>query len=200
MLVTANHALKKMSGNACRLIMRTTTKNSYKREEVGLPIRSAGQQLWTKHPSADVAVLKVSLADRFAINAIPFEQILDDESSDTLNTADKVWVPGFPAQLEANKYGFHVLRSGTVASFPISNEERTWLLAANTFAGDSGAPVVKVNREKPKLPLLVGIVIGIQRETTKTTSHIEERTVHRPLGLAIVVNAGIVRQTIELLK
>lgn len=199
-LITANHALEKMSGDVCRLIMRTRTDSGYKREEVGLPIRSNGKQLWHRHPTADVAAFKVSLSDRFAITPIKMNQILKTESAATLNTADKVWVPGYPAKLEANQYGFPVLRSGTVASFPVSMADKTWLLAANTFAGDSGAPVIKNAGEKPDPLTLVGIVIGMHRETTKTVSQIEERTVHRPLGLAIVVHSNTIRQTIELVN
>ena len=44
--------------------------------------------------------------------------------------------------------------------------------------------------------LIVGLVIGKQRETTKMISEIEERTVHRSLGLGIVVHAAFIRQAI----
>lgn len=45
--------------------------------------------------------------------------------------------------------------------------------------------------------LIVGLVVGMERETDKVSMPFEERTVHHPLGLAIVAHSEIIRQTVE---
>jgi hypothetical protein len=47
--------------------------------------------------------------------------------------------------------------------------------------------------------LIVGLVLGMERQTDKVSMPFEERTVHYPLGLAIVAHSEIIRQTVELL-
>ena len=94
---------------------------------------------------------------------------------------------------------------GTVASFPLMpiTDYKTFLVAANTFGGDSGGPVSVAHSRRSdthsQRPMVVGLVLGLQRETTKSVTSVEERTFHRPLGLAIVVHAEYIRQTVELL-
>ncbi len=118
-------------------------------------------------------------------------------------TADEVWILCYPSQLEAGKAGFPVLRRGTVASFPLTpiSRNKTFLVDYSTFGSDSGGPVVvgnhKLSDKAAQRALLVGLVLGQQRQTVKTTSPIGERTVHRPLGLAIVVHAQFIRQIID---
>jgi len=43
------------------------------------------------------------------------------------------------------------------------------------------------------------LVLGLERETDKVSMPFEERTVHHPLGLAIVAHSDIIRQTVALL-
>jgi hypothetical protein len=47
--------------------------------------------------------------------------------------------------------------------------------------------------------LIVGLVLGMERQTDKVSMPFEERTVHYPVGLAIVAHSEIIRQTVELL-
>jgi hypothetical protein len=95
-----------------------------------------------------------------------------------------------------------VLRRGTVASFPLTSVSRfkTFLIDYSSFGGDSGALVMVRHRgpgEETERPLIVGLVMAQHRETTKSVTPIEERIVHRSLGLGIIVHADLIRETIE---
>jgi len=205
-LVTAAHVLENMAGNECRIVLHEgRADGTFARSEVPLKIRSAGKPLWVRHPEVDVAAMKLELPDGRAIAALDVDQLAGepDVGSGKLRSADEVWVLCFPAQLESSSAGFPVLRRGTVASFPLTpiDRNRTFLVDFTTFGGDSGAPVVVRDRNGPDAAVqrtsVVGLVIGMHRESTKSVSPIEERTVHRPLGLAIVVHAEFIRQTVD---
>jgi len=205
-LVTAAHVFKSMTGDECRIVLHEgRADGTFVRSEVPLKIRSAGKPLWVRHPDADIAAMKLELPAGRAIAALDVDQLAGepDVGSGKLRSADEVWVLCFPAQLESSSAGFPVLRRGTVASFPLTPVDRnkTFLVDFTTFGGDSGAPVVVCDRNAPDAAVqrtsVVGLVTGMHRETTKSISPIEERTVHRPLGLAIVVHAEFIRQTVD---
>lgn len=205
-LVTAAHVFETMSGDECHLVLHEERADgTFARSEVPLKIRSAGKPLWVRHPEVDVAAMKLELPGGRAVAALDFDQLAgeSDVGSGKLRSADEVWVLCFPAKLESSSAGFPVLRRGTVASFPLTpiDRNKTFLVDFTTFGGDSGAPVVVRDREAPdaagQRTSVVGLVTGMHRETTKLISPIEERTVHRPLGLAIVVHAEFIRQTID---
>ena len=205
-LLTAAHVFKQMTGDECRIVLRKKLQNgTYARDEVAIKIRSQGEALWSQHATADVAALKFTLPKDHDISALAWDQIADKSlvQKKRLRCADEIWIPGYPAQLEANKAGFPVLRRGNVASYPLApiRDDGTYLISANTCGGDSGAPVMVFNRKKETHKtigtMVVGLVTGLHRETMKTNTPYEERTVHRPLGLAIVIHAEFLRQTAE---
>ncbi|MDP1796412.1 MAG: hypothetical protein Q8K78_02980 [Planctomycetaceae bacterium] len=113
-----------------------------------------------------------------------------------MRVGQDVFVPCFPAQVEANSAGWPLLRKGSLATHPLMPVARTptMFVDYSHFGGDSGAPLVAtVNGE----PLVVGLVFAMLRQTDKTTMPFEERTLHTPLGLAIAAQAPLIRQTIE---
>lgn len=207
-LVSAAHVFEKMSGDECRIVLREQQPaGRFRRKEVALTIRSNGKPLWVRHPDVDIAALKFALPADQSVPGLPVDALVSEPSGgpDSVRCADDVWIPGYPARLESGPAGFPILRRGTVASFPLApvRERRTYMVAANTFGGDSGAPVFKRRHvpatERNQSPLVVGLIVGLHRETTKTVAPDEERTVHRPLGLAIAVHSVFIRQTVDLL-
>ncbi|HIA28539.1 MAG TPA: serine protease [Planctomycetes bacterium] len=205
-LVTAAHVLEKMSGNECRIVLREKSADgTFDRREVLLAIRSEGEALWVRHPQVDVAALKLELPVDTKIAALDLGHLWPGAAGEgvELKISDEVWIPCYPAQLEANSAGFPVLRRGSVASSPslAGAGDRTFLVDYRTFGGDSGAPAMAVVRGGRGLParrgLVIGLVVGQHRETTTTTTPTEERTVHVPLGLGIVVRSEFIRQTID---
>ena len=211
-LVTAAHVFEKMSGDECRIVLRERADDgTFVRREVPLKIRSAEGPLWVRHPEVDVAALKLDLPEPAdlhagaAIVALDFGQLWDgiDRDGVEFSISDEVWIPCYPAKLEGNSAGFPVLRRGSVASLPSLPDggDKTFLVDYRAFGGDSGAPVLalrRTGRDLPaQLPQVMGLVIGQHRETTTTTTPSEERTVHFPLGLGIVVRSEFIRQTID---
>jgi hypothetical protein len=208
-LVTAGHAFEKMSGDQCHLVLREPRPDgTWQRKELPLKVRDEDMPLWFRHPEADVAALRVELPPTAAAAALPLDCVAGESAieSGKLKSGDEVWIPCYPAQLESNDTGFAVLRRGAVASFPLAPVKayKTFLVDYSTFGGDSGAPVVVRQAAAPDAPqgakdrpLIVGLVVGQHRQTDKVRLPYEERTTHHPLGLAIVVQAEFIRQTIE---
>jgi hypothetical protein len=204
-VVTAAHALEQAAGSECRIVMRERRADgSFVRKEVPLAIRSGENPLWVKHPDEDVAAIKLRLPPGVACRSLHFDQLArpEDFTKGRIRLGSDAWVFCFPAQLEANDAGFPVLRHGSIASLPLMplSSNRTLLVDCNTFGGDSGAPVMVGERGAIQpLGLIVGLVLGMQRQTDKVSMPFEERTVHHPLGLAIVAHSEIIRQTVECL-
>ena len=198
-LVTAAHALSEVPGTEARLVLREKRPDgSYLRREIPLPIRSGDLPLWRKHPEEDVAVLRFTLPREVTCDPPDFGQLAKaaDFGDGGVALGADTWILGYPAQLEVNGAGFPVLRHGTIASLPLLPlaTHRTFLVDFNTFGGDSGGPVMQRDSGQ-----IIGLVLGMHRQTDHTVIPFEERTVHHPLGLAIVAHAGVIRETAELL-
>jgi len=202
-VVTAAHALEQAPGDECRVVMREKRGDGgFSRKETSLPIRSNDQPLWTKHPDEDVAAIKLTLPAGVCCQALRLDQLgrAEDFTQGRIRLGSDAWIFCFPAQLEANDAGFPVLRHGSIASLPLIplSSNRTFLVDFNTFGGDSGAPVMLGARGAPQPQVLIlGLVLGMHRQTDKVSMPFEERTVHHPLGLSIVAHAEIIRQTVE---
>ncbi len=172
------------------------------RREVPLTIRSGEKPLWVKHPEEDVAAIKVTLPLGIQCQPLCLDQLAraEDFAKGKIRLGSATWAFCFPAQLEANDAGFPILRHGSISSLPLMplSSNRTFLVDCNTFGGDSGAPVMVEERGAIRpAGLVVGLILGMQRQTDKVSMPFEERTVHYPLGLAIVAHSEIIRQTVE---
>src|SRR5690606_27100190 len=111
-----------------------------------IPIRSAdGDQLWTEHPTRDVAAISITAPPAFAKAAIPIDYLAGDDTftEKQVGAGDEMMALGFPRGLAANQAGFPILRAGRVASYPIAPAAifPTFLLDFTVFPGNSGGPV-----------------------------------------------------------
>ncbi|MBB3892443.1 S1-C subfamily serine protease [Phenylobacterium haematophilum] len=146
-LVTANHVLAKMPGAEARIGYRISNPDgSWSYSPQTLKIRDVnGAQLWTKHPSRDVAAISITAPEAFAKSAIPMAWLAGDDTfqSNHIGAGDEMMALGFPRGLAANQAGFPILRSGRVASFPVAPAQvfPTFLLDFTVFPGNSGGPV-----------------------------------------------------------
>jgi hypothetical protein len=200
-LVTAAHAFDSPDRLECKLVLRHRQEDgSYERSEFPVALRRDGEALWKKHPEHDVAALPIELPE--GAEAVPFslDQIADEQAltEKKVHVGQEVWVPCYPAGLEGNPAGWPVLRNGSIASYPLVPVSWAKLLAVDmtVFGGDSGAPVVAIVNDQP---LISGMVIGMHRQTDKSTLPYEEKIMHTPMGVAIAVQAPFIRQTIDLL-
>jgi len=199
LLVTAAHVFEEMSESACTVILRRRQEDgTYERQEAAVTLRDGDRKLWVRHDEVDIAVVPVELPEDTAARPLPYEQLANASWSDErrLRTGSDVFIPGYPAQLESNDAGWPVLRRGTVATHPLVPADSTprMLVNAATFAGDSGAPVVLIFDGQP---VVVGIVAGMVRQTSRANTPFEERVTHMPVALAITVQAPFIQTTVQ---
>jgi hypothetical protein len=183
-LVTAGHAFDSPDRLECKLVLRHRQEDgSYERSEFPVALRRDGKALWKKHPDFDVAALPIELPEGAEAAPFSLDQIADEQAL----TEKKVRV------------GQDVWRNGSIASYPLVPVSWAKMLAVDmtVFGGDSGAPVVAVVNDAP---LVSGMVIGMHRQTDKSTLPYEEKIIHTPMGVAIAVQAPFIRQTIDLLE
>lgn len=209
-LVSAAHVFENIPGDEAKLFFRTkVAEGVYQKMPVKLVLRKDGKPKWTKHPSQDVAVLVVAPPDKADLPKLSTDLLATDRDLKKyrVHAGDMLACLGYPHRVEANEAGFPVLRNGPVASFPLlpTKTVKTFLLSANTFAGDSGGPVYLADpkrkmpgKEKPEeVRLIVGLVTGqhfLDEEMKMVYGSTKLR--HR-LGLAIVVQASFIRETLE---
>ena len=200
-LVTAAHCLEQMPEAATTLVLRERNDDAtYARKETSIALREGDKPLWVRHPDLDIAALLVELPEETAARPVCFGQVADASWAleGKLHVGSDVFIPGYPATLEGNEAGWPVLRRGTVATHPLAPVQSAQRMFVNapTFGGDSGAPVVLIDDNRA---VVVGIVTGMQRQTSRSRTPFEERVSHMPLALAITLQAPFIRETIELL-
>lgn len=146
-LITANHVFERMPSADARVGYRTANPDgSWSYSPQTLTIRDAkGAELWTRHPSRDVAAISITAPPEFAKAAIPLNWLADDDTftRNAVSAGDEMMALGFPRGLSANQAGFPILRSGRVASYPVAPARifPTFLLDFSVFPGNSGGPV-----------------------------------------------------------
>jgi hypothetical protein len=198
-LVTANHVLDKMPGAVAHIGYRfANADGSWTYSPQNLRIRDAqGHELWTHHPSRDVAAISITAPPAFAKAAIPEDYLATDEtfSKFQVGAGDEMMALGFPRGLSANQAGFPILRSGRVASYPIAPAKMfpTFLMDFAVFPGNSGGPVFMSQeahrRAGSDQPQDVAFIAGLLTQEVELNS---ER-----LEIGIVTQARYIRETID---
>jgi V8-like Glu-specific endopeptidase len=195
-LVTANHVFERMSQGEAHIGYRIQGKDgawSYDPEPVA--IRRGKTQLWTHHPSRDVAAIVVKAPTAFSKSAIPLAWLAGDDTFARFGVGqgDEMMVLGYPQGLSANTAGFPILRSGRVAS-PIERAalSPTFLLDFRVFPGNSGGPVFIADAGR-RHPGTVGTE-DVQFVAGILTQQVEMND--QRLEIGIVTEASFVRETI----
>lgn len=201
-LVTANHVLSKMPGGEARIGYRIENPDgSWTYAPQTLKIRDgAGRELWTHHPSRDVAAISISAPPEFAKAAIPLNWLADDQTFAALKVGagDEMMALGFPRGLAANRAGFPILRAGRVASYPIAPAKifPTFLLDFAVFPGNSGGPVFMADNSRRRTGATEAqpaqFIAGLLTQQVELNN---ER-----LEIGIVTQARYIRETIGLVE
>lgn len=201
-LVTANHVLSKMPGAEARIGYRIENPDgSWTYSPQTLKIRdSAGHELWTHHPSRDVAAISITAPEEFAKAAIPLNWLADDQTFASLQVGagDEMMALGFPRGLAANRAGFPILRAGRVASYPIAPAKvfPTFLLDFSVFPGNSGGPVFMADNSRRRVGATEAqpaqFIAGLLTQQVELNN---ER-----LEIGIVTQAKYIRETIGLVE
>lgn len=200
-VATAAHVLSQMDDDECELILRCrNAEGCYSRKVVKIKIREGQRDLWTAHPDLDVAVMPVELPEDVSVTPIPLELIADESKliNRTIRVGQETWISCFPAKLESNDAGWPILRRGSIATHPLIplKTNKTILIDYKVFGGDSGAPIAMIVDNRP---LIIGVASSMQQQTDRSTLPFEERVMHTPLSLSIVVQSAYLRDTITLM-
>lgn len=199
-LITAAHVFEQMPSMTARIGYRVQGSDSvWRYDPEALKIREGDHPLWVKHPTRDVAAMVVEAPEEFVRAAIPLNYLAkDDTFSDfNLGPGDEMMALGFPRGLSANPAGFPILRSGRVASYPLtpSSDFPTFLLDFAVFPGNSGGPVfmAQADRRRPganetqDLQFIAGVL-------TQQVELSGER-----LEIGIVTHAKFIRETLAMI-
>ena len=144
-LVTAAHVLAGIAGDDAHIAVRVKRDDQIVRTEAKVPIRKLGASLFVRHPTADVAVVRVTLPKNNAHAMVNWPALATDDvfAKLDIHPGDEMLTIGYPLCAAANRQGYPMLRRGAVAS-PIHVPGivlTEFLLDAPTFQGNSGGPV-----------------------------------------------------------
>jgi len=210
-LVTANHVLNDIKTDTAMLFLRKKINKSYIKIPFNLKIRNNGIPLWIKHPETDVAAMYVALPKDNNIPLLPTSFLADDSliTKYEIHPGDELLCLGFPYGAEANEAGFPILRSGKIASYPITptKEVKSFLYDFQIFGGNSGGPVYFIGYNRiisgkvqfGEVRFIIGLVSEelVIEEQVKSIDEISLKK--HPLSLANVIPAIFIRETINLL-
>lgn len=212
-LVTAAHVLKSIKGDFATLYFRQKIEDD---KWAVLPstirIREGNKQRWVEHGEADIAAMYIGVPEDALVTFIPMDVLADDKllAEYEIHPGDVLNCLGYPLGVESPAGRFPILRSGRIASYPLLPTKGTisFLLDFRVFPGNSGGPVyISFTGDRLYQNAIRGtsfqFVLGLVSEETTMTetrqqlySVIQEQT---PLGLAKVIHASFIKETIALL-
>lgn len=211
-LVTAAHVLRDIKENQAVLFLRKKQGDEFVKVPFPLTIRKEGVPIWKEHPKADVAVMYVSLPNDVDVQLLPMSLLVSDKQLEEyeIHPGDSLSCLGYPFGAEANEAGFPILRSGQIASYPLTPtaKVKTFLYDFRVFGGNSGGPVYFIDRNRSyggnvylgtTIQFFAGLVSEEQILEEEIRSLNETRRAKHPLSLAVVVHASLIKETIDLL-
>jgi hypothetical protein len=151
----------------------------------------AGTPFYVRHPNQDIAAFELTIPTKVA-GLIRLPSCLKEKALATdsrrVRAGAEVSFLGFPEVFPGTPGAFPLLRSGKIASYPAAalRAQRKFLINADVYPGDSGAPVFAAGRGGR--PELVGMIIQRIGRDKGTFSH-----------FAIAVDASAIRETLQLL-
>ncbi len=209
-LITANHVLAQMKGEFAVIFLRQQlSAGRFSKLPLRLRIRDNGNDLWTRHPVADVAAMYLPVPEQARLDLLPTSMLATDAilAQFEVHPGDTLSCLGYPYGFEANDAGFPVLRTGHIASYPITPTDvfKTLLFDFNVFEGNSGGPVYLVESNRiyaggthiGRVQFLVGLVSEQAFLEEEVRSLSETRKTRHALGLGVVVPATFILETLE---
>lgn len=210
-LVTADHVLSNIQGETVVLTLRQYREtNEWIRTEVPIRIRQGVTNLWTKHPDADVAGIFVRLPTNTVRTLLTTAELITDEklTEYEIYPGMELMCLGYPFGAEANSLGFPILRSGRIASYPLTPTKttKTFLFDFTVFRGNSGGPVYfmekdpaygGVRRMGTAIYGIIGLVVEERNITERLQDLYEKREKTTPLQIGSVVHASFIKELAE---
>ena len=216
-LVTAAHVLEGIQGDFATLHLRQRVDaktNQWVQTPFQLQIRSNNQPLWVRNPDADVAAMNVALPHISMTQIKPITPLMfvDDEEKlleYKINPGDEVRCLGYPlgAQIKRGGVSNPSKRQNSFVSFNANDQNKeSFLVDLRIFKGNSGGPVFVVENNRPVPGTISGyqnlhFIIGLVSEEklfNETAIGPYSQELHQTqLGLAVVVHANLIMQTID---
>lgn len=145
-LVTAAHVLSDINGDEAVLLLRyRNADGTFAPLEHRVPIRHKGVPLWTQPAGVDVAVMNVAIPKAAHVSRLSVDLLATDLvfTQHDIHPGDELFSLGYPFGLPANRAGFPILRSGTIASYPLvpARKYPSFLYDFQVYEGNSGGPV-----------------------------------------------------------
>lgn len=186
-IVTSTHLLKTGGRRGITLPLRVIDAQGNLLLVMTGTAPSPGNTPWyVTHPTLDVAAFELPLPENLPVPAsLPFVEKKNLQTTPP-RAGESVFFAGYPEGVPTSEGLFPVLRAGTVASLDQNLFNLPYfLLNGNIHPGDSGAPVFRSSHTGP--PEIFGMV----------TQRLGPSARPMPLGLAI--DAGAIRETLDLL-
>lgn len=226
-LVTAAHVLEGISREAATINVREKMADGkFQKVAHVLQIRKDKKPLWVRHPTVDVAVMKITLPVFLSkqteeIPILSTDMLADDEMMERfeIHPGDQLLCLGYPFGVEGNASGFSILRSGKIASYPLTpaKDTKSFFFDFEIFEGNSGGPVYFVDNGRTyagtahigeTIQFVAGVITEQKYYVQSSVKLIEvqpERTRYEVnenrerLRLAVVVPAHFIKETLALL-
>jgi S1-C subfamily serine protease len=218
-LVTADHVLRAIKGETAIVHHRRLNEGKWESVPTRIRIRKGDNPMWAKHPEVDVAAMYVPVPKIARPVVIPMSLLGSDAliKEYEINPGEVLNCVGYPFGSQTFTFtkegAFPVLRSGKIASYPLvpTKHTKTFLLDLRVFPGNSGGPVyVSFTGERLMqkdnaitLGTSFQFIMGLVKADIRLTQTIKElygiRQQEYPLGLAEIVHASFITETIELL-
>lgn len=201
-LVTAAHVFNDIAGDTATIIGRTRKGDKWEPLQAQLNIRAGGEELFVRHPTADVAAIYIRALQMSEYSALPTTFLATDDVLERfeVHPGDRVFAVGYPRGFETKVGAFPILRTGVIASYPLlpTKKMKTFWLDTEVWEGNSGGPVYLWDPDRLhdpgviRAPVEARIIMGL----------ISAQRVQRGarIALAQVVHASLVRETIEMLE
>jgi S1-C subfamily serine protease len=201
-LVTAGHVLSDISGQfASLLVRRKNADGTYAPYPWQIRIRdSLGKDLFIKHSEADVVAMYVTLPADLIEDFVSTEYFADDKQilEYEVHPGDELLCIGFPFGLTVNGWGFPILRTGVVSSYPLTPAKAVKFISFDfrVFGGNSGGPVYfrfsnRYYQGTTHLGAIAQMIIGL------VTEQIADPATNTPISLARIVPAQFIVETIN---
>lgn len=210
-LITADHVVRNVQGDKVILTFRKKNQDdTWSRLEISVQIRNGNEELWKKHPTMDVAAMFIRLPKDVVTKFLTTKDLMDDSKLKEyeIHPGLELFCLGYPFGAEANTQGFPILRSGRIASYPLTptKDIKTFLFDFTVFRGNSGGPVYFFERD----PLyggtihmgdaiygVMGLVVQERNITQKIEELYEKRETVTPLQLGEVIHAIFIKELID---
>lgn len=201
--VTALHVLQGIQGDVAYAVMRgKDAVPQFQRVQVPFQIRQQGAPAWKQHSSEDVAVMYIRLPTNHAMEVVPEDLLATDEAFEKygFHPGDEVSAMGYPFGYEVNQFGFPLLRSGRIASYPLTPVRvmKQFFVDFSAFGGNSGGPVY-ISSQNRTYNNTMNIGSTVFRVLGVITQNVTSPDRSQNAGITKVVHAQFIREAIDAL-